>query len=65
MTSSPFILRDLRKLTLESDRGWVYLHKIPDFHVHPERIHPFIIDDKRRMDCSYGIARYIAVLVLQ
>lgn len=83
MASSPsLILRDLRKLTLEYEKGPADLHAILDFHVRLERIRPFIdyngrvgrlimlkeclrhqidpfiIDDKRRMDYSRGIAMW-------
>ena len=79
-TSPTAILRELHKLTLEYERDNADLHKILDFHVRLERIHPFIdyngrvgrlimlkeclrnnidpfiIDDKRRIYYSHGIA---------
>ena len=41
-TSPTLILRELHKLTLEYERDNADLHRILDFHVRLERIHPFI-----------------------
>ena len=42
IASSPsLILKDLRKLILDYERGQVDLHKILEFHVYLERIRPF------------------------